>query len=105
MEGLSSVQIQLSSPLPPTGVSDINLQEYLQTSFCEILTDNNNNKKNHGKYYWRGFLTHPKSKKLEPPKVSIIRFTLGVKELGTLKLLIFEFTYRMKGVISLNDTQ
>lgn len=43
MEGLSSVQIQLSSPLPPTGVSDINLQEYLQTSFCEILTDNNNN--------------------------------------------------------------
>ena len=56
MEGLSSVQIQLSSPLPPTGVSDINLQEYLQTSFCEILTDNNNNKKNHGKYYWRGFI-------------------------------------------------
>ena len=55
MEGLSSVQIQLSSPLPPTGVSDINLQEYLQTSFCEILTDNNNNnnnnnnKKNHVK--------------------------------------------------------
>lgn len=49
MEGLSSVQIQLSSPLPPTGVSDINLREYLQTSFCEILTDNNNNKKNHVK--------------------------------------------------------
>lgn len=49
MERLSSVQIQLSSPLPPTGVSDINLQEYLQTSFCEILTDNNNNKKNHVK--------------------------------------------------------
>lgn len=51
MEGLSSVQIQLSSPLPPTGVSDINLQETLQTSFCEILTDNNNNnnKKNHVK--------------------------------------------------------
>ena len=51
MEGLSSVQIQLSSPLPPTRVSDINLQEYLQTSFCEILTDNNNNnnKKNHVK--------------------------------------------------------
>lgn len=48
MEGLSSVQIQLSSPLPPTGVSDINLQEYLQTSFCQILTDNNN-KKNHVK--------------------------------------------------------
>lgn len=51
MEGLSSVQIQLSSPLPHTGVSDINLQEYLQTSFCEILTDNNNNnnKKSHVK--------------------------------------------------------
>ena len=48
MEGLSSVQIQLSSPLPPTGVSDINLQEYLQTSFCQILT-HNNNKKNHVK--------------------------------------------------------
>jgi len=52
MEGLSLVQIQLSSPLPPTGVSDINLQEYLQTSFCEILTgnkNNNNNNKNHVK--------------------------------------------------------
>ena len=50
MEGLNSVHIQLSPPLPPTGVSDINLQEYLQTSFFEILTDNNNNnKKNHVK--------------------------------------------------------
>ena len=48
MEGLNSVHIQLSPPLPPTGVSDINLQEYLQTSFFEILTDNNN-KKNHVK--------------------------------------------------------
>lgn len=57
MKGLNSVQIQLSPPLPPTGVSDINLLEYLQNSFCEILTDNknNNNKKNHVKVLLEGF--------------------------------------------------